>query len=262
MAEINLQNLDHYYELLDYSVTNILVKYIEILIEYIQHCNENIKIINNSYKKYAIKKGISVISHVFNIILYYTKNLNMTYSYCRKSIIYYVEFMGQIENDMKTFLQLNSKDASLFVFKKTIYEISNNKKKYYIPCDNEVYTFDCIYDSTKLFNTLMFDYIQTHDGLDLKQLESKLYKIFNNVISLSTKKDYQTYVNNISHFTDYILCIDYDDRYALIEKLTKKILKHKMTKDKLTSKMHSEIFEKYIDDNISQSKIINYLFSS
>ena len=56
----------------------------------------------------------------------YTKNLEITMHHCKKAYCYYVEFIGQIGDDNHSFLQLNSKDATLFVYKKTIFEINNN----------------------------------------------------------------------------------------------------------------------------------------
>ena len=37
--------------------------------------------------------------------------------------------MGQIGEDSHTYLQLNSKDAALFVYKKTIFELDNEYRK-------------------------------------------------------------------------------------------------------------------------------------
>jgi hypothetical protein len=56
-------------------------------------------------------------------LLLYTKNLDLTHFHCQKSFYYYVEFVGQILEDDKTFLQLTSRDATIYVYKKTIYDI-------------------------------------------------------------------------------------------------------------------------------------------
>ena len=52
----------------------------------------------------------------------------MTYYNCQKGYIYFIEFIGQISEDNHSFLQLNSKDASLFVYKKINFR---NKQRYY-----------------------------------------------------------------------------------------------------------------------------------
>ena len=103
-----------------------------IINEYLKHYFDNIYIQNPIYYKYVIKRGIINLNHVFKILLIYTKNLDMIYYNCQKSYIYYIEFIGQIGEDNHSFLQLNSKDASLFVYKKTIFDINNDIRKDYI----------------------------------------------------------------------------------------------------------------------------------
>ena len=46
-----------------------------------------------------------------------------------KSILSYIEFIEQISDDSVTFLQLSSRDATLFVYKKTIFDLNNGYKK-------------------------------------------------------------------------------------------------------------------------------------
>ena len=57
------------------------------------------------------------------------KNINLVSFHLRKSYLYYAEFIGQIGEDSNSYLQLNSKDACLFVYKKTIYDINEEFKK-------------------------------------------------------------------------------------------------------------------------------------
>lgn len=53
----------------------------------------------------------------------------MTYFHCQKSFYFYIEFVGQISEDEKMFLQLTSRDAATYVYKKTIFEINNDIRK-------------------------------------------------------------------------------------------------------------------------------------
>ena len=48
-----------------------------------------------------------------------------------------MEFIGQIGHDNHAYLKLNSRDASLFVYKKTIYEINNDFKKDFVLTEEE-----------------------------------------------------------------------------------------------------------------------------
>ena len=65
----------------------------------------------------------NTLKHIFNTLLLYTKNLNLTVYHCKKAYLFYVEFITQIGDENHSFLQLNSKDAVIFLYKKTIFEI-------------------------------------------------------------------------------------------------------------------------------------------
>ena len=74
---------------------------------------------NQSKYFFVLQRGIETITHIFRNLLLYTKNIELTIYHCKRAYIYYVEFIGQIGDDKNTYLQLNSKDATLFVYKKT-----------------------------------------------------------------------------------------------------------------------------------------------
>ena len=129
MSIHSLQNLNNYYLNYNKRSTEIFTKYIGLITEYLVQITDNVYIKNHSYFKYIINKGIETISHVFNNILLYTKNLNITCFYSQKAYYYYSEFIGQIsqiQDDNQSFIQLNCKDAILFVYKKTIFELNND----------------------------------------------------------------------------------------------------------------------------------------
>ena len=123
-----IQNINNYFKSLDEKQSIILSQYIGLIQQYILHFCESIDIKNIGYMKYVINNGVDVLTHVFRILLLYTNNLKLTVYHCEKSLYYYTEFIGQIGDDNHSFLKLNSKDASLFVYKKTIFEINNECK--------------------------------------------------------------------------------------------------------------------------------------
>ena len=94
--------------------------YNEIINDYINTINDNIKTTNNYHNKFIIKRGFNTITHCFKLLFIYSKNVDIIKNNCKKAICYYVEFIGQIGEDSNSFLQLSSKDASLFVYKKII----------------------------------------------------------------------------------------------------------------------------------------------
>ena len=125
----SLQNLDNYRKNIDNTTSEITEKYYMLIREYFKFITENIKVKNSDFSRFIIIRGLDTITNVFNNIFYYTKNIDLTYFHCQKSFYFYVEFVGQISEDEKMFLQLSSRDATTYVYKKTIYEINVESKK-------------------------------------------------------------------------------------------------------------------------------------
>ena len=124
MSNYSLQNLDNYKSEFSHPTSEIFSKYVGLINEYLLQCLDSIHLKDIVYYKYIIYKGIETLTHVFKILLLYTKNLNLAYIHSQKALYYYVEFICQIDDDSHSFLQLNSKDAALFVYKKTIFDIN------------------------------------------------------------------------------------------------------------------------------------------
>jgi len=153
--EYSLLELINYNEILDYRQTEVLKKYILIINEYLKFILETTKIKNSSYFKFIIIRGYDTITNVFNNILYHTKNLDVTFYHCQKAYYYYVEFIEQIRDEQHIFLQLTSRDASTYVYKKIFSELvqntkndmvhSNEFKKYMTIIDKHILIFNNIF---------------------------------------------------------------------------------------------------------------------
>jgi len=128
---LSLQHAENYKRQLENTTTEIFVMYMGIVQEFLVQCMDSIFITDVSYYRYIILKGIETIAHVFRNLLLYTNNLNITYHHSQKAFYYYVEFIGQIGEESHSFLQLNSKDATLFVYKKTIFDIKKDFSSHY-----------------------------------------------------------------------------------------------------------------------------------
>ena len=128
--QYSLYNIENFKNKIENNIFDIQDRYIKLIIEYLNYIFDNIKINKNTdYTKFIIIRGFETISHVFNILLYYTKNLDITYYHSQKSFYYYVEFIDQVTEAQNIFLQLNSRDATIYVYKKTIFEINNEYRK-------------------------------------------------------------------------------------------------------------------------------------
>ena len=135
-SQYSLHNADNYLDSFHSSLTttsttttDILNKYKILVLEYLQFILENMNCKSDEIYKYIVLRGLTTITHVFQLTLLHTKNLNLSYFHSQKAFYYYVEFIGQITGEQNTFLQLTSKDAIMFVYKKTIFEIHGDFRK-------------------------------------------------------------------------------------------------------------------------------------
>lgn len=152
----SLGEIINYNEILDCDENEAIKKYVIIINEYLKFILEKTKIKhNNTYLKFIIIRGYDTITNVFNIILYYTKNLNLTFYHCQKAYYYYIEFIEQITDEQHTFLQLTSKDAISYVYKKIFSDLLHDKKINTQMCSNELKQILTIIDKhIKIFNNI------------------------------------------------------------------------------------------------------------
>ena len=186
-------SLDNYlkeYETFDTKL--YLSKYIEIISEFMLHVSENLHVQDDNYFIFLIKRGVETIVHCFKNLLMYTKNIDLVVFQCKKALYYYIEFIGQISDVSihHSYLQLNSKDATLFVYKKTIYEINNDYKKKMIITSKEKNLLKNISCSIDLFNLIVFNILRK-EKINYEKKESIIHfsmeksttileKLFNN----------------------------------------------------------------------------------
>lgn len=218
----SLHNSVNFKKELELEISDVIEKVIELFLEYFKFINENIKLKKSDFAKFIIIRGLDTIISVFNFILLYTKNLDVTYFHCQKSYYFYVEFVGQISEDEKMFLQLSSRDATTYVYKKTIFDINLELRK-----NNEEIT-----DYTKLKLSIINSYIDIYKTLLLKLINENI----NYEKNLTLIEDIYIKLNNISNkafiydFNKIIEKLYYDTENAnklfeicilLIKKITK-----------------------------------------
>ena len=131
MAEDSMNSLKEssFNKELNQTVPEIMEKYVSLVVEYTTFIRDKTNILYKKHYPYILARGLDTITDVFIMILFYTKNIELTYYHSQKSFYYYVEFIEQILDVQHTFLHLSSRDASIFVYKKTIYEINQEHRK-------------------------------------------------------------------------------------------------------------------------------------
>lgn len=249
MSNNSLQNIENYNTNYNNTTTEIFTKYIGLIVEYLIQITDTLYVKDVIYYKYIISKGIETLSHVFNLLLLYTKNLEITYYYGQKAFYYYTEFIGQIvqiEDEHQSFLQLNCKDASLFVYKKTIFEINNEYKKEFT---STVGTCS-ITESTKLlielYNNCIVSIINSYNGFEFShifsEIDNKLSKIIANILNISLNIDKNIYNEKI-HIILYFyknIKVDNINKFVYLEYFTKKLQKYKISLENIKIKFSND----------------------
>jgi hypothetical protein len=183
----SLQNIENYKNVADFNTSEAIKKYYELIFEYLKFVVENIKIKKQDLLKFIIIRGLDTITNVFLNVLYFTKNINLTYFHSQKSYYFYVEFVGQISDEEKIFLQLTSRDATIYVYKKTIFEINSEYKKTNEDTSIEFKDkLNIIKSYINLYQTYLLKMIQS-DNIDTSYITSlsKLCDKLNNITNKS-----------------------------------------------------------------------------
>jgi hypothetical protein len=260
----SLHNTDNFKQLLDYNPSEILTKYNELLTEYLNYFIENNKIKNPNYLKFVVIRGIETITHVFNTTLHYTKNLEITYLHCQKAYYYYTEFISQISEDQNIFLQLSSKDAIMYVYKKTIYEINNEYKKNITDLlTDEINKMNYVTEYIILFKTLVSIIINNENFLN-KDGNTKLIEQFSNLnnkiilakINIINLPIIDLFFEKISNN-----CKDFNKVYDIILSFFKKINRNNNSTInflKIKNKLFHEEYNLYLT-NETPDKFVNWL---
>jgi len=117
-----LNNSENYLLKLDNNITEILLHHLKIINIFIHNIVEN-NITNSNNKLLIIIKGIESLLHIYNYLLYYTKNSDLSFYHTQKAIYMYIEFIKQITDEQNNLLNLKINDAVVFIYKKTIFDV-------------------------------------------------------------------------------------------------------------------------------------------
>ena len=255
----SLSNSENYKKELDCEISEVTKKYSDLLIVYFKFILENIKISNEKLKTFIVLRGLDTITNVFLHLLYYTKNCNLTYFHCQKSFYFYVEFVGQISDDEKSFLQLSSRDATTYVYKKTIFDIKNEFKNLN---EESIKTFR---EKMKIIESYIFIY-QTYllkvINLDNKFNVSNL-EHFYEITEKINHNQHKSKINNLENIIDKLY--SKIDNFELFFTINNLLIKKFIKNQKILSNIEKKInLEEEFNDKLKESpdKFINWLISN
>jgi hypothetical protein len=243
----SLNNIDNYKSTINDNSSEIINKYFLLINEYLSFIIENISFKNSVYTKFTVERGFETITHVFTLLLYFSRNLDLAYYHGQKSFYFYVEFIGQISEDKHSFLQLNSRDASMFVYKKTIFDMNNDARKNICPMINsdnqklEILNLNIIILKHILCFVLEKDYknvkkifVICDELLKIKvnKSECSVIDVFINLL----KQDIQSekYIEIIQLFINKFFKMKPEKRYNV----TKEKIKNKFTEQNFNNKLN------------------------
>ena len=257
-------NKDNYCSNIE-NIDMLTFEYVKILHEYLVHVTKSIEIKNENHYRYIILRGYDLLKNVFFFLNFYTKNKDLTCHHLRKSYLYYTEFIGQIGEDSNAYLQLNSKDACLFVYKKTIHEINEDYRKQYSLKSESIDKYEELKNKILLINRIESLFIKKNlcyfieKNFDtVKNIRVSIIKILE---ELNNLKNPDSQIEKINLFIDFIefnfskLDIDYINLLIIyfIKKINKLKINFKNIK-KLNLNLNDSLF------NISAHRFINKLF--
>ena len=152
----------------------------------------------------------------------YTRNIDLTIHHCKKAYLYYIEFISQIGEDNNSFLQLNSKDATLFVYKKTIFDLNNSVRKTFHQVKNEKNCLTIVINIIDIYNKLILMSLYSMENEELKNNKSMIIMIEKE----STKIMNKIFLNNL--YTNTMFCEKIKEFLYLIDMKNIEIYKKKI----------------------------------
>ena len=265
-SQFMLYSISNYKPCIENSVSEILNKFVNILIEYMKFISEKIMMKNKRYYCFIFERGIETLIHVFSVIFYYTKNLNLTFYHTQKACYFYIEFIEQISDDNVSFLQLSSRDAILFVYKKTIFDINNEyKKNIQEPTTEEnlilskLNSYICIYKCIVLFITNHNDFTKTN----YINICSESIKFISETLNKNKITPDILRINCIYLFATLFddKNIDIHDFFKLLDEFIKKTISKKKFDEKvIKNRIYDIDIQNFIDDN-KLNKIVEWIFT-
>jgi|TARA_B100001063_G_C16737400_1_gene542794 hypothetical protein len=190
---MDIKNIENYKSSIYSSLEDVCLKIVDISNYYILYTNENkFKDVNITFK------GIEIILNVFSTIYLYSKNLEMATEYANNSIYYYIEYVSQISNKNSefVFVNLTVKDAILYVYRKSVFELNDEIKKNYVSIKEESTYFETITSFIKTYNNILYLMFKNnnYENLDVETIKPFLYKI--NAYTISIFKAIEEYIDN------------------------------------------------------------------
>ena len=232
----------------------IIEIYVNVITEFLELLNQNELFSNFDNITTIIYIGLNAINRVFEYVLIKTKNLQKTVYYSQKTYIYYLEYMEQILCS-NLYQSLNSKDAILFIYKKTIFDLYDGENNQSFNTMNNIMTLN---EDTIIINETEWRPL----FLKLFKMVNVLFYWENNHIHLSTRielcNDYLLKIlsNNdcINHVADFLDIIQQKKQFTvelykqLLTEFIEKMDNKKINRDEITDNNEQILIKLYLEE--------------
>jgi hypothetical protein len=171
-----LSNGNNYYVKLNSTLEKIKETYVNLVNFYITYSIENMNIKDHD----IFFTGIKVVNNVFRLVMLYTKNLEVTIYNTQQCIYYYVEYISQItDKEDNIFFNLSIKDAVIYVYSRTIFEIKRGHVKETSKSDIEtIHAFTSITKQYNILSNVCSKYLFKTDIESTKQSLTEISKLY------------------------------------------------------------------------------------
>ena len=267
ISEYLLYNVANYKSTINYSIQEIVTKFITVIIDYMRFISEKITMKNKKNYKFIFERGIETIMHIFSIIFLYTKNLELTAYHSQKGYYFYIEFIEQISDENVTFLQLSSRDALLFVYKKTIFDLNNEYKKNIKMTTLEETKILTLIDSYKYIYKTIVHFIINNKNFNYVTKKEYINKCCDYIASLGDTLNKLKMKNSslecVHLFSNIFIDkpIDIELFFKLLNEFILKINNKKKIEDKIINNKIYEIENNYHLFEDKLDTLINWIFA-
>ena len=248
----NINNKEQRFSEIQNTISEVFIKHTELINAYIDHFTENIYIQKQETYNYIIKKGITTTTHVLIFMFMKSYNIDLAIDYAHKASYYYVEFINQL-GDEQLNLGLRPKDATLFAYKKTIFEISDEINN----CESNAEFFDNLTKIINYYNNIITYVIENNKDEDKPSFFNLTKDIVTNI---STYNNYENKTTVLYIFTEYLFNkhLKYQELLQIIELFTKMLIKHNIN----TTEINKKLLDQNCDTNLSNNhnKFMKWIF--
>ena len=179
----DLKNVDNYRSKVSFSFQDVCHQYIDVMNYFFIHGHSIL-----SDRTHTHQKGIEVITNIFLYILLHTKNLDLSTHIANNCTYYFVEYIHQINNKDTdfVFVNLTLKDAIVYIYRKSIFEINDTFRKKFKSSKSENNLFDTLNLFARFYLSIckQFIYSKHFKSLTSEDKTSALYSINNSAFTL------------------------------------------------------------------------------